>query len=198
MRLTLPRSALYPLFALPLLALPSLSAADGAFLFKAGSMRVTDSSQNFEGQVRALDEDSSGTLALNIEARKPSGVAFGAEFLTYRNDFTPPTGEPGEAKTWAIMFVGKKYFVSGGPFHPFFGAGIGGARVNYSFRDPFSGDISDDEFNLALQAVAGFEFRFDGIAFSLEAKHVYHDVESGGNEYDPTATGVFAGFGFTW
>ncbi|MCK7579438.1 MAG: hypothetical protein MZV65_29415 [Chromatiales bacterium] len=49
-----------------------------------------------------------------------------------------------------------------------------------------------------LSAVIGVELRFDNLAFTLEAKHLYHDIESGGNEYDPTATGVFAGVGFTW
>ena len=198
MRSAIPRSALRILFALPLLTVPTLAAAGGAFLFKAGGMRLSDDYQSFGGASRTLDEDSYGTLALEIEARKRSGVAFGAEFLTYRNDFTPPVADPGVGRTWAVMFVGKKYFLQDGPFHPFFGAGIGGARVNYEFRDPIAGHVSDDEFNLVLQAMAGFELRFDGLAFSLEAKHIYHDVGGGGNEYDPTGTGVFAGFGFTW
>lgn len=197
MRFPLPRSILRPLLALPLLVLPGLAAADGAFIFKAGTVRLQDDRQWLDGQDRIFDDQSDSTLALSIEGRKRRGVAFGAEFLTYRNEFTPSLGEPGEAKVWSIQFVGKKYFIADGPFHPYFGAGIGGAHVNYTFRD-VTGEVSDDEFNLALQAVAGFELNFDGLAFVVEAKHVYIDVEGGGNEYDPTGTGVFAGFGFTW
>jgi outer membrane protein W len=197
MRLTVPRSVLRILLALPLFALPTLAAADGAFLFKAGQMNLTDSTQTLEGLPRDFDDESYGTLAMTWEARKPSGAAFGIEFLTYRNDFTPPLVEPGEARTWALQFVGKKYFLKEGVFHPFFGAGIGLARANYTYLS--SGvEISDEEVNLALQAMIGFELRFEELVFSLEAKHLYHDIEGGGNEYDPTATGVFAGFGFTW
>ncbi len=198
MCLTVPRFAVRMLFALPLLALPSLAAADGAFLFKVGRVQLQDDQQLLEGSTRSFDDDSYSTLAMSIEGRKRRGVAFGAEFLTYRHEFGPAVGDPGEAKVWAVMFVGKKYFGPGGPFRPFFGAGIGGAHVNYTFQDTILGHVSDDEFNLALQAVAGFELDFDGLAFTLEAKHIYHDVEGGGNEYDPTGTGVFAGFGFTW
>lgn len=197
MRFTVPHSVLRLLFALPLLALPGLAAAEGAFLIKAGRIQINDDLQWLDGDFRSFDNDSYSTLALNIEGRKRRGVAFGAEFLSYRNEFTPSVGEPGEASVWSIQFLGKKYFIADGPFHPYFGAGVGGAHVSYSFRTP-TGEVSDDEFNLALQAVLGFELNFDGLAFVLEAKHVYHDVESGGNEYDPTGTGVFGGIGFTW
>lgn len=198
MRLAVPRSFVPVLLALPLFALPTVAAAGGAFLIKAGTVKLSDDSQTFDGALRSFDEDSYGTLTLGIEARKQSGVAFGAEFLTYHNDFTPPNAEPGEGTTRAVMFVGKKYFIQDGPFHPFFGAGVGGARISYEFTDPVLGHVSDDEFALVLQAVIGLELRFEGLAFSLEAKHIYHDIGSGANEYDPTGTGLFAGFGFTW
>jgi len=44
----------------------------------------------------------------------------------------------------------------------------------------------------------GFELRLDNLSFLAEVKHLYHDIEGGGNEYNPTATGVFVGMGFNW
>jgi hypothetical protein len=181
-----------------LLALPAVTEAGGIFLFKGGALRLADDSQTLDLAPRNLDEESMGTLALSIEARKKNGVAFGAEFVTYRNEFTPPTAPgPGEARTRVLQFVGKKYFSPTDVFHPYFGAGIGVGNTEVTFT---SGGVSfsDEEFTLALQAVVGFELRFDNLSFVLEAKHLYHDIEGGGNEFDPTSTGAFVGLGFNW
>lgn len=181
-----------------LVALPAVTEAGGAFLFKGGLLRLADDSQTLDLTARNLDEQSMGTLALNLEARKKNGVAFGAEFITYRNEFTPPNAPgPGEARTRVLQFVGKKYFSPSDVFHPYFGAGIGIGNTEVTFTSGGS-SFSDEEFTLALQVVAGFELRFDNLSFVLEAKHLYHDIEGGGNEYDPTATGAFAGLGFNW
>jgi hypothetical protein len=197
MRLAIPQFAMPILVTVALGATPTLAQAGGAFLAKGGAMRLTDDAQQLDLQTRNLDESSAGTLGFSWELRRKGGATFGIEFLTYRNSFTPPFGEPGEAKTWAVQFLGKKYFIDGGPFHPFFGAGLGPGRTRVSYHNA-GVEFSDEEFTLVLQAVLGMELRFDNLAFSLEAKHLYHDVESGGNEYDPTANGVFAGVGFTW
>lgn len=195
MRLAIPRFAAPMLVTVALGAMPALAQAGGAFLAKGGIMYLTDDTQQLGLVQRNLDDSSAGTVGFAWEARRPTGATFGIEFLTYRNSFTP--GEDGEAKTQALLFLGKKYFIEGGPFHPFFGAGLGPGRTDVSVR---SGGVefSDEEFTLVLSAVIGVELRFDNLAFTLEAKHLYHDVESGGNEYDPTANGVFAGVGFTW
>lgn len=181
-----------------LFALPVVANAGGAFLFKGGTVRLADSSQQLDFGARNLDERSRSTYAVNIEARKRNGVAFGAEYLTYRHDFTPPaTPQEGEARTRALMFVAKKYFFDRGPVHPYFGAGIGAGRTSVSFVSATK-SFSDDEFTTVLQAVLGIELRFDNLSFVFEGKHLYHDIEGGGNEFDPTATGLFAGFGFNW
>ena len=176
---------------------PAVSEAGGAFLFKGGVLRLADDSQVLGPTLRNIDQDSYSTLALNIEARKKNGVAFGAELITFRNDFTPPTApQEGVARTRVLQFVGKKYFDPGGAFHPYLGAGVGASHIEVDYNSA-GGSSQSDDFVLALQAVLGFELRFDNLSFVLEAKHLYFDV-GGGNDYDPTGTGVFAGFGFNW
>ncbi len=181
------------LLSAALVVLPGTAAAGGALFIKGGVMHLQDDGQMIDLAQRDLDDTSYSTLAFSWEARKRSGVALGMEFLTYRNEFTPPTAQPGEAKTIALQFIGKKYFIHGGAFHPYIGGGIGGSRTNVSYNS-----YTDEEYALVLQVLAGFELRFDNLSFVLEGKHLYHDIEGGGNEYDPTASGVFAGMGINW
>lgn len=186
------------LFILGALALlPVLAHAGGAFLVKGGTMRLTDDRQVIDLVNRDLEQNSNGTLAFNVEARKRNGVALGFEFLSYRHDFSSPAAESGEARTQVAQFLGKKYFIEGGPVHPYVGVGVGAGRTNVTYTAP-GAQFSDEEFTLALQALLGLELRFDNISFVAEVKHLYHDIEGGGNEYDPTATGVFVGMGFNW
>jgi outer membrane protein W len=187
------RSAAALLLSAALVMLPGTAAAGGAFFIKGGAMRLQDDTQMIDLQQRSLDDTSYSTLAFSWEVRKRNGVALGMEFLTYRNEFTPPAAQPGEAKAIALQFVGKKYFIDSGVFHPYVGGGIGAGRTNVSY-----GSYSDEEFALVLQVLLGFELRFDNLSFVLEGKHLYHDIEGGGNEYNPTATGVFAGMGINW
>ena len=191
------RSAAALLLSAALVMLPGTAAAGGALFIKGGAFRLQDDGQMLDLQQRNLDDTSHSTLAFGWEVRKKSGVALGMEFLSYRNDFTPPAALPGEAKTVALQFVGKKYFIDGGVFHPYVGGGIGAGRTNVSYND-LGVEFTDEEYTLAMQFLLGFELRFDNLSFVLEGKHLYHDIESGGNEYDPTATGVFAGMGINW
>ena len=184
---------LIPLFAL----LPVLAQAGGAFVVKGGTMRLSDDRQILDLANRELEENSNGTIAFNIEARKRNGVALGFEYINYRNDFTSPLGESGEARTQTAQFLGKKYFIDGGPVHPYIGIGIGAGKTNVDHTGAGPA-FTDQEFTLALQALVGLELRFDNLSFLAEVKHLYHDIESGGNEYDPTATGLFVGMGFNW
>lgn len=183
---------------IPLMALlPALAQAGGAFLVKGGTMRLSDDRQMLDLANRDLEENSNGTIAFNIEARKRNGVALGFEYINYRHDFTSPVGESGEARTQTAQFLGKKYFIQGGPVHPYLGVGIGAGKTNVDYTGG-GGAFTDQEFTLALQALLGMELRFDNLSFLAEVKHMYHDIEGGGNEYDPTATGLFVGMGFNW
>jgi opacity protein-like surface antigen len=187
-----PRLLIALLFALA----PGIASAGGAFLAKGGLVRLADDTQSLDAsQLRTFDETSQSTLGLSIEARKRDGVTFGAEFLTFRHDFTPPIADPGEGRVWVMQFMGKKYFIDQGPFHPFIGAGLGPARVRYSYNNAGT-KYSDDDIVLTLNATVGLELRFDNLSFMLEARNMYFDTESG--KYDPSGVAVLAGFGFNW
>ncbi len=187
-----PRLFIALLFALA----PGIASAGGAFLAKGGLVRLADDTQSLDAsQMRTFDETSQSTMGLSIEARKHNGVTFGAEFLTFRHDFTPPVADPGEGRVWVLQFMGKKYFLDQGPVHPFIGAGLGPARVRYSYNNAGS-RYSDDDIVLTLNATIGLEFRFDNLSFMLEARNMYFDAENG--KYDPSGVAVLAGFGFNW
>ncbi len=176
-----------------LAVLPAVAQAGGAFLIKGGAMRLTDNTQTLDFALRNLDDISNNTLAFNIEGRLRNGMAFGAEYSIYHHDFTPPAAQAGLAKTQSLQFLAKKYFIEGGPVHPYIGAGVGVGQTDVSYTG-----FSDKEYTLAIQALVGLELRFDNLSFLAEVKHLYHDIEGGGNEYNPTATGVFVGMGFNW
>jgi len=196
MRITCSRTAATLLFSATLVILPGTAAAGGAFFIKGGVMRLQDNGQVIDTLQRNLDETSNKTIGIGWEARKKNGLAFSIEYLNYRNEFTPPTSpSSGEARTDVLQFSGKKYFIDGGIFHPYIGAGIGPGLTHVSYT---SGGISftEDDFAVVLHAALGMELRFDNLSFMLEAKHIYFNVDS--NQYDPTATGVLAGVGFNW
>ena len=177
--------------------LPTLAQAGGALLMKGGAMRLSDNTQTLNTTSLTLDDTSNSTLAINVEGRVQNGMAFGAEYLTYSHDFTSATAQTGDVKTQTLQFLAKKYFIQGGPVHPYVGVGIGFGRTNINYSGTAS-SFADYDFALAIQALLGLELRFDNLSFLAEVKHLYHDVESGGNEYDPTATGFFLGMGFNW
>jgi opacity protein-like surface antigen len=179
------------------LVLPVLTAqAGGAFYLRGGSVHLNDDTQTIDGQSRDLDAWSHSTYSVSVEARRRSGLAFGFEYLSYRQDFSPPQTAKGEVRARLAQFIIKKYFGEH-DIHPFLGLGIGGGNAEWEYT---SGGFtnSDTTFSLALQLNAGVEFRVENVGFLLEAKQLMHDIESTGGDYNATGTGLFAGFGFTW
>jgi opacity protein-like surface antigen len=179
-----------------LVMLPGTAAAGGAFFLKGGALRLQDDNQVVDATSRNFDSTTYKTLGIGWEARTRNGLAFSIEYLTYSNEFTPPASPShGDAKTHALQFGAKKYFIEGGTFHPYVGAGIGVGRTKIDY---LSGgrSITEEDVSIVLHAVLGMELRFDNLSFMLEAKHLYFDTET--NQYDPTATGVLLGMGFNW
>lgn len=196
MRITCPRTAVTLVFSVTLCMFQGTAAAGGAFYIKGGAMRLQNDGQVIDAQLRNFDDTSNKSIGMGWEARKKNGLAFSIEYLNYRNEFTPPASPSnGEARTDVLQFGGKKYFIDGGIFHPYFGAGIGPGRTNVSYTNGGI-SITEEDFALVLHAALGMELRFDNLSFMLEAKHNYFNV--GSNQYDPTATGVLAGVGFNW
>lgn len=198
MRIFCSRTAVTLLFSAALPMLPGTAAAGGAVFIKGGVMRLQDDTQIIDTLLRNLDDTSYKTIGIGWEARKQRGLAFSIEYLNYRNEFTPPASpSPGEARAHVLQFGAKKYFIDSGAFHPYFGAGVGIGRTNISY--PSGGQsITEEDIAVVLHAALGMELRVDNLSFTLEAKHIYFDLESSTNQYDPTATGVLLGVGFSW
>ncbi len=168
--------------------------ASGAFTIKGGAMRLWDNNQDIDSSPRTLDATSNSAFGFSFETRKRNDIGLGIEYLNYRNNFTPPSSpEPGLARTQTLQFVARKYFDPSVLLHPFvgFGVGIGQTTVSY---DTSTTSYKHYDANLALQAMAGVEFRFDNnFGVSAELKGLYHDAGGTGNRYDASATGVFIG-----
>lgn len=175
--------------------LPAVAQAGGALLVKGGTMRLADDTQTVDATQISLDEISRGAFAVNVEGRKRNGIALGGEYLTYRHDFSYPVSQSGEARTQMLQFLAKKYFIQDGPLHPYLGIGLGLGFTDVSSN---SGVVSDLGLGFAMQVLLGLEVRFDNLSFLAEVKHLYYDIDGGGNDYNPTAIGVFAGMGFNW
>jgi len=190
MRLRLLRLAT-PLLFTSLAAGPLLARAENGFSLKGGAMNLWDDTQTLDGVPRALDDVSQRTFVIGWEHRRRNGAAFGLEYLSYRNEFTPPAGpDTGLAKNEVLQFVARKYFAPSSMAHPFLGLGIGTSRTTVSFDSPTA--YTKYDWNLALQFNGGVELRLDdNFAIALEIKTLFTDVDS--HHYDPSATGAFVG-----
>jgi len=168
-----------------------LAHAETAFTLKGGAVNLWDNTQTLDGASRNLDDTSHSTFAIGWEHRRRNGAAFGMEYLSYRNDFTPPSSpDTGLARTQVLQFVARKYFDRAPVVHPFIGIGIGTSQTTVSIDAPTS--YTKYDWNVALQANVGVEFRIDpNFAFSAEVKGLYFDVNS--THYDPSSTGLFLG-----
>ncbi len=107
---------LSPRFRIALLAAalvaPMAAQAGDAFYLKGGSAQLTDDSQSLNGIVRTLDDRSTDTYGLLFEHRTHRDMAFGVEYLSYKNDFTPsgkslPGAGKGDATTRTLQFVAR-------------------------------------------------------------------------------------------
>jgi len=84
------------------------------------------------------------------------------------------------------MANGKYYFRLTSALYPFVGAGAGLARASYS------GGLTGDATGLAIQGLAGMEFRFNRIGISLQYK--YLDATTGDTEEVKVGgSGILAG-----
>ena len=183
---------LYALLGFSLfLALPVLARAETGITIKGGAVHLWDNTQNVDGTSRDFDATSNSTYAIGWEHRRRNGAAFGMEYLSYHNDFTPPASpDTGLARTHVLQFVARKYFDRAPVVHPFIGMGIGTSQTTVSYDTPTS--YTKYDWNLALQLNGGVEFRIDNnFAFSAEVKGLYVDVDS--NHYNPSSTGLFLG-----
>jgi len=170
---------------------PLAAKADGAILFKLGSIQLRDDTQILDLTPRNLNAASESTLGVLLEHRfQKSGVGIGVEYVYYRHAYQPQSGL---AETATLMVSARKYFIQDSVVRPFIGLGIGIGRTETS-----NPGFQDVEFTTPSQVVVGLDISADNLSFQIEAKLLHHQIEGGGNEYDPSALGLIASFGFNW
>ena len=167
---------------------PSKSGRDWDFalIAKAGTFKIADGNQVVGGLASTYDTTSKSVFGVEAEWRSKTGLALGGEVFQYENDLSPGTIPNAEQKVLAVMANGKYYFRLSSALYPFVGAGVGVANATYS------GSLTGDATGLAIQGLAGMEFRFNRIGVSLQYK--YLDATTGDTEEVKVGgSGILAG-----
>jgi opacity protein-like surface antigen len=167
---------------------PSKSGRDWDFalIAKAGTFKIADGDQVVGGLASTYDTTSKSVFGVEAEWRSKTGLALGGEVFSYANDLSPGTVPGAQQKVLAVMANGKYYFRLASTLYPFVGAGVGLARASYS------GGLTGDATGLAIQGLAGMEFRFNRIGISLQYK--YLDATTGDTEEVKVGgSGILAG-----
>lgn len=165
-----------------------------ALIVKAGSFKLSDETQAISGISLTFDDKASGVFGGELEWRRNDNIAFGAELLLYSNDWRSGLGTVGDNDTLALLVNAKKYFAATKHVLPFIGAGIGFTSADFSGP---GGSVSASD--LALQAMAGIEFRGEKVGFYTEAKYLTSKPEDDvGANIDVSGVGIFAGVSITF
>lgn len=167
-----------------------------ALMVKPGSFKINTESQtlNLTAGTFALQFDSSSSSVLGLEGEwfvRPD-ISFGAELVRFSNGYTDLSSPGvGSTDTTAILVNAKRYFLPGGTWQPYIGAGLGSALVD------FEGTITGNTSGIALQAVGGVQWRRDRFALRAEYKYLKADTEDdAGQKVDMSGSGFFIGIGF--
>lgn len=176
-------------FAAALLGIVPAQAEEAALMVKLGRISVSHSSQDLDGAKRDVD-DSRRTYALAYEQRTNDGVAYGGEWITYKNRWNGPGNASGEFNSNVLLFTLKKYMppLQGGQIYPYVGAGAGVVHASAS------GLNYDPSLGLALQLDGGVEVRWQSVGLYTEVRALYaHPGTLWGNQSDSSGIGLFAG-----
>jgi opacity protein-like surface antigen len=164
-----------------------------AIIASAGSFKLADERQTVAGLGATYDTTSKSVFGVEAEWRGISGFAVGAEYFSYKNDLVVPSAIPmAQQKVNAIMVNGKYYFRAADWFYPFVGAGVGQARATYS------GGLTGDATGLAYQGLAGMEFRFKPVGFSVQYKYFSSKTGEDNREVKVGGSGFLAGVSITF
>jgi opacity protein-like surface antigen len=160
-----------------------------ALIVSTGTFKMANADQTVAGLDSTFDTASSPVLSVEAEWRSRNGAAWGGEVFYYKNDLvTPSTGLSSQQQTVALMANGKYYFHAADWFYPFVGGGIGLAEATYS-GSTFKGNAG----GLALQGMAGMEFRFGSVGLHLQYKYLTATTGSSGKSVKVGGSGVLAG-----
>lgn len=160
--------------------------------FRTGGFALSKKSQTLVGIPVGFDSGASGVVDVEVEFRRPDGLAFGVELLRYSNDLTA-TGSSNQSRVdvSAIMATVKKYLPAGRGLYPFIGAGIGTSGADFSGRV-----VEGSTAGVATQLMAGVEYRFERAVLMLDYRSLSARTEDGdGNEADVGGSGFLAGVG---
>ena len=165
------------------------SSRDWDFVLTAnvGTFKMADGSQTVAGLASTYDTTSKSVFGLEAEWRTKTGLAVGGEVFHYENDVASAAIPNGQQEVFAYMLNGKYYFLLANSFHPFVGAGIGLATASYS------GGLTGDAQGLALQAMAGMEYRFNRIGISVQYKYLDATTGDSDREVKVGGSGILAG-----
>lgn len=161
-----------------------------ALVLKTGTFTLSEESQSLSGIPLAFDDSASGVFGIELEWRMAGGTGFGLELVRYGNDWSSGIGTRGDNDTTGLLFNAKKYFDVSPSVHPYVGAGIGFAGIDF---DGPGGSASGSD--LALQAMAGIDFRVgEKLGIYTEVKYLTSEPEDDfGDNVDVTGTGFFVG-----
>lgn len=168
-----------------------------ALALKLGSFKLAEESQSILSATRTFDTSASSVFALEGEWFMRPDTSFGLEVVSYSSDYSTPSNPTGAgaADTTAVLFNAKRYFVPGSVWQPNLGLGVGAATVDFSATG--AGGITGSTGGLALQVVAGVQWRRDRLALRAEYKYLNVDTEDDSNQkVDMSGSGFFLGAGF--
>jgi opacity protein-like surface antigen len=161
-----------------------------ALLPKLGTFKLANASQTVGGAPgTSFDTSSKSVFSLEAEWRNKSGFAVGGEIFSYKNQLQgTASGTPfaSQQQTLVATINGKYYFSTGIGLHPFAGAGIGFANATYS------GDLTGSASGLALQGMAGMEYRFEHVGIYAEYKYLMSTLGSS-EKIKVGGSGILAG-----
>jgi opacity protein-like surface antigen len=161
-----------------------------ALLPKLGTFKLANASQTVGGvQGTSFDASSKSVFSIEAEWRNKSGLALGGEIFSYKNQLQgTASGTPlaAQQQTLVATINAKYYFSTGIGLHPFAGAGIGLANATYS------GDLTGSASGLALQGMAGLEYRFEHVGIYAEYKYLMSTVGSS-EKIKVGGSGILAG-----
>lgn len=191
------RPAAAPPPAPPVAARPVRQPGNLALALKLGSFKLAEESQSILSAVRAFDTSPSSVFALEGEWFVRPDTSFGLEVVSYSSDYSTPSNPTGAgaADTIAVLFNARRYFLPGSVWQPNLGLGVGAASVDFSATG--AGGITGSTGGLALQAVAGVQWRRDRLALRAEYKYLNVDTEDDNSQkVDMSGSGFFLGIGF--
>ena len=153
----------------------------------AGTFEMAEDNQIIAGLPSTYDTSSKSVFGLEAEWRSKTGLAVGGEVFHYKNDLASTTFPDSQQEVFAYMLNGKYYFRLASFIYPFVGAGIGLANASYS------GGLTGDATGLALQALAGMEFRFNRIGINVHYKYLDANTGDNGTDVEVGGSGILAG-----